>query len=225
MFTLRSVKYKDILDIDELDIPEQRIICIVGESGSGKTTLLRLLNHIISPDEGEIWFQNTPLSQWNPVELRRKVMMLSQSPAIFEGTVRDNLLIGFKFGEKPPVDENQLQDTLKIVRLNKDLLLDANSLSGGEKQRLAMARILLLKPEVFLLDEPSSALDEETTQFIMEQLVHHVNQLKKTMIMITHSKAVVEAFAEHVVEIKKGKVLITKEVGPCKGASTCRFGN
>lgn len=211
MFTLRGVKYKDILDIGELDIPEHRITCIVGESGSGKTTLLRLLNYLISCDEGEIWFQNTPLSQWDPVELRRNVMMLSQTPAIFEGTVRDNLLIGFKFCEKPPVEDDQLRDALKIVRLHKDLSQDSNSLSGGEKQRLAMARVLLLEPQVFLLDEPSSALDEETTQFVMEQLVHHVNRLKKTMIMVTHSKAVVQAFAEHVVEIKKGKVVITKE--------------
>jgi len=211
MFSLRGVKYKDILDIDELDILEQRITCIVGESGSGKTTLLRLLNHLISCDKGEILFQNTPLSQWDPVELRRNVMMLSQTPAIFEGTVRDNLLIGFKFREKPPVKDDQLIDALKIVRLDKDLILDASSLSGGEKQRLAMARVLLLEPQVFLLDEPSSALDEETTQFVMEQLVQHVIRLKKTMIMVTHSKAVVKAFAEHVVEIKKGKVVIKKE--------------
>ncbi|KJR49102.1 YbbL ABC transporter ATP-binding protein [Desulfosporosinus sp. I2] len=210
MFTLRGLKYKEILDIVELDIHEHRITCIVGESGSGKTTLLRLLNHLISCDEGEIWFQNTPLSKWDPVELRRKVMMLSQMPAIFEGTVRDNLLIGFKFCEKPPVEDGQLLDVLKIVRLPKDLSQDSNSLSGGEKQRLAMARVLLLGPQVFLLDEPSSALDEETTQFVMEQLVHHVKRLNKTMIMVTHSRAVVQAFAEHVVEIKKGKI-VTRE--------------
>lgn len=206
MFNLLNVKYKDILDIDELGIPERKITCIVGESGSGKTTLLKLLNHLISPDRGEILFQNTPLLQWNPIELRRKVMMLSQSPAIFEGTVRDNLLIGFKFSEKPSVEDKHLQDTLKIVRLPKDLLLEANALSGGEKQRLAMARVLLLEPQVYLLDEPTSALDEETTQFVMEELVHHIRHLNKTMIMVTHSKAVVQAFAEHVVEIQKGKV-------------------
>ena len=132
--------------------------------------------------------------------------MLSQSPAIFEGTVRDNLLIGFKFCEKPPVEDGQLQDKLEILRFHKDLSQDSNSLSGGEKQRLALARVLLLKPQVFLLDEPSSALDEETTQFVMEQLVRHVKHLKKTMIMVTHSKAVVQAFAEHVIEIKNVKL-------------------
>lgn len=210
MFTLRGVKYKDILDIHELDIPEQRVTCIVGESGSGKTTLLRLLNHLISCDEGEIRFRNTLMSEWDPIELRRKVIMLSQSPAIFEGTVRDNLLIGFKFSEKPPVEDSQLRDALEIVRLPKDLSQESNSLSGGEKQRLAMARVLLLKPQVFLLDEPSSALDEETAQFVMEQLTNYVKHQKKTMIMVTHSKAVVQSFAEHIVELKSGKVVITK---------------
>lgn len=211
MFTLHGVKYKDILDIDELDIPEHRITCIVGESGSGKTTLLRLLNHLISCDAGEIWFQNISLLQWDPIELRRQVMMLSQSPVIFSGTVRDNLLIGFKLCEKAPVEDAQLQDALAIVRLPKDLSQDADSLSGGEKQRLALARVLLMEPQVFLLDEPSSALDEETAQFVMEQLANHVKRLKKTMIMVTHSKAVVQTFAEHIVEIKKGKIVLTKE--------------
>ena len=225
MFTLRGVKYKDILDINELEFSEHKITCIVGESGSGKTTLLRLLNNLISCDEGEIRFQNTPLSQWDPVELRRKVMMLSQTPAIFEGTVRDNLLIGFKFSEKPPAEDGQLRDAMDIVRLNKELSLNADSLSGGEKQRLAMARVLLLQPQVFLLDEPSSALDDETTQIVLEQLVNYIKRLKKTMIMVTHSKAVVQAFAEQVIEINKGKVITTKEAQSCKGASTCRSGN
>jgi len=211
MFRLRGVKYKEILDIDELDIPEHLITCIMGESGSGKTTLLRLLNHLISGDEGEIWFQNIPLSQWNPVELRRNVMILSQTPAIFQGTVRDNLLIGFQFCEKPPVKDAQLCDALEIVRLRKDLSQNADSLSGGEKQRLALARVLLLEPQVFLLDEPSSALDEETTKFVMEQLVNHVNRSKRTMIMVTHSKTVVQDFAEHIVEINKGKIVKRKE--------------
>lgn len=211
MFTLRGVKYKDILDIDELEFSEHKITCIVGESGSGKTTLLRLLNDLISPDEGEIRFQNTPLSQWEPVELRRKVMMLSQTPAIFEGTIKDNLLVGFKFSEKSPAEDGQLRDALDIVRLHKELSLNADSLSGGEKQRLAMARVLLLEPQVFLLDEPSSALDEETTQFVIQKLVNYIKRLRKTMIVVTHSKAVVQAFAEQVVEIKNGKVVRTRE--------------
>lgn len=203
MYTLRGVKYKGILNIDHLEIPKERIICIIGESGSGKTTLLKLLNHLISPDEGQILFQNRPLPQWDPISLRRKVMMLSQSPVIFEGSIRDNLLIGFKFCEKPPVGDAKIQEAIKIVRLNKDMSLNASLLSGGEKQRLAMARVLLLEPNVFLLDEPSSALDEETAQSVMEQMVEEVKRLKKTMIMVTHSKALVQGFAEHIIEIKK----------------------
>ncbi|MBC2721427.1 ABC transporter ATP-binding protein [Desulfosporosinus sp.] len=203
MYTLRGVKYKSILNIDQLEIPKERITCIIGESGSGKTTLLKLLNHLISPDEGQILFQNRPLSQWDPIVLRRKVMMLSQSPVIFEGSVRDNLLIGFKFCEKPQVGDGKIQEAIKIVRLNKDMSLNASFLSGGEKQRLAMARVLLLEPNVFLLDEPSSALDEETAQSVMEQMVKVVKRLKKTMIMVTHSKALVQGFAEHIIEIKK----------------------
>ncbi|MCF6094358.1 ATP-binding cassette domain-containing protein [Microaerobacter geothermalis] len=207
MFKLNHVKVKGILDIDQLVIPSHRITCIVGESGSGKTTLLKLLNHLISCDEGEIWVDNIPISQWDPIELRRSVVMLPQTPAIFKGTVRDNLLIGLIFSEKPSVQDVQLSEVLEKVRLHKELDQDADSLSGGEKQRLALARVLLMTPLVLLLDEPSSALDEDTTNFVMQQLAGYVKTQQKTMVMVTHSKAVVQSFADHVVEIHKGRIV------------------
>lgn len=103
MFLLNEVKYKDIVDIKNLNIKKQKVTCIVGESGSGKTTLLRLLNKLISCDSGKIFYNNQLLDDINAVELRRNVVMLPQSPAIFKGSIKHNLLIGLKFAEKPSV--------------------------------------------------------------------------------------------------------------------------
>lgn len=212
MFSLKKVKYKHILDINDLSIKKNKVTCIVGESGSGKSTLLRLLNKLISCDSGEILYNNQPLNDINSVELRRNVVMLPQLPAIFPGTVRSNLLIGLKFAEKPKVDDEKLRYVLKMVHLNKELNDDSEKLSGGEKQRLALGRVILLDPEVFLLDEPSSALDEETERIIIEKLVAYTKEANKTLIMVTHSKKVAQTYSENVVEINQGKVVNFKEV-------------
>jgi putative ABC transport system ATP-binding protein len=206
MFILKNVKYKNILDINNLEIKENLTTCIVGESGSGKTTLLRLLNKMISCDSGEIYYNNKPLSEIDSVILRRSVIMLPQSPAIFKGTVRDNMLMGLNFSEKPAVSDEILKAALQTVKLNKDINDNADKLSGGEKQRLALGRILIMNPDVLLLDEPSSALDEDTEKIIIEALVDFSRKNKKTLVMVTHSKSVAERFSDEIITIEKGKL-------------------
>ncbi len=212
MFTLREVKYKHILDIEELNIEKSKVTCIIGESGSGKSTLLRLLNKLISCDSGEIMYNGKDLNHCNSVELRRNVVMLSQVPAIFPGTIRDNLLIGLKFAEKPAASDDKLLQILNMVHLNKKLDDESGLLSGGEKQRLALGRVILLDPEVFLLDEPSSSLDEETERFIIENLVAYAKETSKTLIMVTHSKKVAHTYSENTIELSQGKIVRTREV-------------
>lgn len=212
MFLLKKVKYKHILNIDNLSIQKYKVTCIVGESGSGKSTLLHLLNKLISCDNGEIFYNDQPLNAINSVELRRNVVMLPQSPTIFPSTVRDNLLIGLKFAEKPTVNDEKLCQVLKMVHLNKELNDDSDKLSSGEKQRLALGRVILLDPEVFLLDEPSSALDEETERAIIEKLVSYTKARNKTLIMVTHSKKVAQTYSENIIKLHQGKVIHSKEV-------------
>jgi putative ABC transport system ATP-binding protein len=207
LFSLENVTYKHILDIKHLEIKENQITCIVGESGSGKSTLLRLLNKLISCDTGSIYYKKQLINTLNSVELRRKVVMLPQLPSIFPGTVRDNLTIGLTFSEKSMVEDHKLLQTLSIVHLNKGLDEISDKLSGGEKQRLALARVILLEPDVFLLDEPSSALDEETERIIIEKLVAHVHTTHKTLIMVTHSKTVAQTYSDNIIEIQQGKVI------------------
>jgi putative ABC transport system ATP-binding protein len=98
------------------------------------------------------------------------------------------------------------------VHLDKKLTDDAEKLSGGEKQRVALGRVIVLQPEVLLLDEPSSALDEDTEHIIIEALANYTKENNKTLIMVTHSKKIANSFSEYIIQIKKGSIVNQGEV-------------
>lgn len=205
LFEFIDVKYQNILDLPRLYIEKEKVTTIVGASGSGKSTILRMLNKMLSPTQGRILFNNTDLSQINSVTHRRHVIMLSQNPAMFEGSIRDNLNVGLKFQEKSALSDDVLLGVLEKVKLKKELDSSANTLSGGEKQRLTLGRVLLLNAEVYLLDEPSSSLDDETEESIIQMVTEHVRKETKTLVMVTHSKAIAEKYSDVIIEISGGK--------------------
>jgi len=213
MFDLRNVRYKNILYIERLYLPANKITCITGESGSGKTTLLKLLNNLISSDSGEILYKGRNIEDLDPVQLRREVVLLPQTPVTFPGTIKDNLLIGRQFSEKPPVKNDELAALLGKVRLSKNLSSSAAELSGGEKQRLALCRVLLMEPDVLLLDEPTSALDDDTAGLVMELAAGYAREKKKTIVMVTHSKGLARNYGETIVTVKSGRIVNVEEAG------------
>ncbi|TCP23413.1 putative ABC transport system ATP-binding protein [Scopulibacillus darangshiensis] len=202
MFQIRNVTYKDILNIKTVDIGSQEVMTFFGESGSGKTTLMKLLNQLISFDEGDILYNGRSVLDYDPIELRRQVVMLAQTPAVFAGNIRDNLLIGMKFSEKEPANDSTLVDALKMVRLHKDLDGGVDSLSGGEKQRLAFARVILMDAPVYLLDEPTSALDDDTESLVMDRFFDYARENGKTVVMVTHSKKLAEEHSDKMILMK-----------------------
>lgn len=202
MFFIKDLKYKSILDIKELKIQKHRITSIVGKSGSGKTTFLKMLNKMLTPDSGDIFYNDKNIKDIDPIELRREVVMLGQNSAIFPGSIRDNLLIGRTFSNKGPLPDERLLDMLKKLELDKSLEGDSEELSGGEMQRIALGRVILSGPEVFLLDEPSSALDSKTEDLIIASIVKHTRENNKTLIMVTHSLEIGKEFSNAVIEIK-----------------------
>lgn len=205
MFEIQNLKYQEILDIPSLSIKEG-VTVIVGASGSGKTTLLRLLNKSISPTGGSITYNGTELKELPSVKLRREVLLLSQQPAIFNGDLRHNLEIGFKFQNKALPSEQAMLEMLRQVHLNKALEAEVRLLSGGEKQRLVIGRVFLLAPAVFLLDEPSSALDDATEESVISLVVEKARRDGQSIIMVTHSKAVAAQFADEIIELEDGKI-------------------
>lgn len=214
IFELSEVSFKNILSIGRLEIPKG-ITCVLGESGVGKSTFLRLLNNLISPDMGEILYKNTPLESIDPIILRRKVVMLMQNPVIFPGTVRDNLLFGLKVtSNKAETNNDELLDILRFLELQK-ISLDTNAalLSGGEKQRICLGRLMIMDPEVYLLDEPSAALDEGNQELIIQRITQHAKNTKKDLIMILHSVHVAKQYSDCLIHFQTGSSFM-KEVMP-----------
>ncbi len=209
---LCDVKYRDILQVDDLTIPLRAVTCIVGESGSGKTTLLRLLNHLISADEGTIQYRDRCLKDWDPVQLRRQVILAPQSPVMFPGTIRDNLLAGLHYAQLHTPEDKDMRKVLQRMRLSQDLSDGVDNLSGGESQRLALCRVILMQPEVLLLDEPTSALDDSTEHYVVEQLSEQCRRRDITMVMVTHSQAIARGVADVTVFVHDGRIRRVEEV-------------
>ncbi len=205
MFEFKDVKFKEILDIPSLYIEKDKITSLIGPSGSGKTTILKMLNKMISPTEGQILFSGERLDQIDSVTHRRHVTMLSQAPAMFDGDVKDNLIAGLRFQHREIPSDQVLTYMLLKVQLNKELYSPTLTLSGGEKQRLALGRVLLLNSDVYLLDEPSSALDEVSAEAVIEMIAGYAKRENKTLVMVTHSKAIAERFSDEILEIACGK--------------------
>ncbi|NRT71763.1 ABC transporter ATP-binding protein [Clostridium beijerinckii] len=206
MFEIRNIKFRNILDIKFLNI-DKPITCVVGPSGSGKTTLLRMLNRLNVPDDGVILYNNKDISKIDTIILRRNVVMLGQTPIIYSGNIEDNLQIGLEFSKKLPASKSRMKEILERVELNKKLTDGCGNLSGGEKQRLCLARVMLMDADTYLLDEPSAALDKDTEQFIIDNFSKFVLENNKELIMITHSDQIAQKYNNSIVRIEKGEVV------------------
>lgn len=206
MFKLKDIKFKNILDIENLEIHENVVTIVKGESGSGKSTMLKLLNNIISPNSGVVMYNGVDVNDINPITLRREVIMQSQFPNIFPGNVRENLNVIFTLRGEEGFDDEKLLKAMEIVNLKKDLTDDAQNLSGGEKTRLSIARLFLVEPEVFLLDEPGASLDSKTEEILMNNVISEIKRRNKTLIYISHSENQ-EMIADEIITMKNGKVL------------------
>lgn len=175
---------------------------LTGPSGCGKSTVLRIAVDLASPVEGEVRFLGNSVSSWDPIELRRRMILVPQEASMFPGTIRDNLEWPLRV-HKLPIDDDKMQEVLEHVLLWPiDLNKIAANLSGGQKQRVAMARALLLEPEVLLLDEPTSALDTKAT-FAVEQTIASLAKAHDIgVVIVTHNKEQAERFTSRVIEMK-----------------------
>lgn len=201
LFKLVNLKFRDIVDIPTLYIDRKKITTITGYSGSGKTTFLKLLNKMLSPTEGSIMYNNVDLDKINTINYRKEVTMLSQNSVMFEGNIRDNLNMGLKFQRKPLKNDNELYNILEIVKINKSLDISANTLSKDDMQRVALARVLILNPSVYLLDEPSVALEPPIGDKIVDIIVKHVKEEDKTLIMVNNSSSIAEKYSDSIIEL------------------------
>jgi putative ABC transport system ATP-binding protein len=188
-----------VLDEVTASIPAAGITVISGPSGAGKTTLLRLCNRLEIPQEGTVRYRGQPLDELDPLVLRRRVGMVFQRPTPFPGTVADNLAVAY-----PDAGAAEMSAALKRVALDPGLLAqDARTLSGGELQRMCLARTLVTQPETLLLDEPTSALDARPKQ-VFETTARELTAQGITIIWVTHDSAQAGRVADRIYQLRDG---------------------
>jgi putative ABC transport system ATP-binding protein len=200
-----------ILDELTATIPAAGITVVSGPSGAGKTTLLRLCNRLEVPHAGIIHYRGQPLDELDPLVLRRRVGMVFQRATPFPGTVADNLAVA-----RPDADTCELSTALERVALDPGLLgQEARTLSGGELQRMCLARTLVTQPETLLLDEPTSALDAQPKQ-VFEATARHLAAQGITIIWVTHDDAQATRVADRICQLRDGHLtgIPAKEVRP-----------
>ena len=188
-----------VLDAVTALIPAAGITVVAGPSGAGKTTLLRLCNRLEVPDDGALSYRGQPLEKLDPLLLRRRVGMVFQRPTPFPGSVADNLAVAH-----PDAGTEELTMALERVALGPGLLgQDARTLSGGELQRMCLARTLVTRPETLLLDEPTSALDAEPKQ-VFESTARELAGQGITIIWVTHDDAQAGRVADRIYQLRDG---------------------
>jgi ABC-type methionine transport system ATPase subunit len=192
----------EILKGVDAGVPKDDITAVVGPSGAGKSTLLRAINRLVEPTAGEVYLDGEPTSTMSPLELRRRVGMVFQLPALFGATVEEATLYGARLAGRS-ADADRL---LEMAGLDASFKGKApQSLSVGEQQRVSIARALALGPEVLLMDEPTSALDEAARRRI-EELVRELNaSLGLTIVLVSHDLDQVERVADRVVLLAGGR--------------------
>lgn len=193
-----------------LKIKKGDVIALTGKSGCGKSTLLKCINRLENIDDGKIKFKGIDISEISMVELRQKIGMVFQDYNLFEHlTVLDNLIIGLIKIKKYSRDES-IREALNILK--KLDLIDKkdnypNELSGGQKQRVAIARTLLMKPDIILLDEPTSALDKEMKDSVLN-LIKKIVEEDMTLIIVSHEEKFIKKVSDTIYNLNNNKLKI-----------------
>jgi putative ABC transport system ATP-binding protein len=197
-----------ILDDVTLTVPDAGITVLVGPSGAGKSMLLRLLNRLEVPSSGQVRFRGEPVDALDPLALRRRVGMVFQRPAPFPGTVRDNLLVA-----DPGAGDGELREALAAARLDARYLdRDADELSGGEAQRMCLARTLVTRPEALLMDEPTSALDPDARRGL-ERTARRLADDGRPLVWVTHDLEQADALADELLVLIAGRLASAADRG------------
>ena len=200
--------------VEDISIEVQRsdFFAIVGPSGAGKSSFLRLLNRLDEPTEGTVYLDGKDYREIRPAVLRRRLGMVMQMAHLFPGTVADNI----RFGPRQRGEElsnEHIEGLLSKVSLDGYSDRNVDHLSGGEAQRVSLARTLANSPEVLLLDEPTSSLDDQSEREVERLILEIIQSEKLTCLMVTHDMAQAERLADQAILIRDGHLI---KMGPVK---------
>src|SRR5688572_20735969 len=195
----------------EADIQKGEFVFLVGASGSGKSTMLRLMNREETPEKGRVWVAGkdiAELSSWKVPYLRRNIGTVFQDFKLLTNkTVKENVAFALEvIGRPKHVVKSQVPAILELVGLAKKLDRYPHELSGGEQQRVSIARAFVNRPLILLADEPTGNLDPDTSLGIMK-LLDRINRTGTTVVMATHDRGIVDTMRRRVIELDRGVIV------------------
>lgn len=215
MLSVRNVtkSFGDVLALDDIsfDINEGEFIFLSGPSGAGKTTLLRLILRDLVPDKGEILLDDrdiTKLSERDIPSLRKQIGVVFQDFKVLpERTLRENIEVALAVIGTPKEEwQSRVDHMLTLTGLSNRAEFFPSQLSGGELQRVSLARALSVNPKIILADEPTGNLDWDTSDSLID-LFKAINKEGKTILMATHHKLIIEKLGNRVIELREGKMV------------------
>ena len=191
-----TVNHRQLVSDLNFTVRQGEALVLLGRSGSGKTTTMKLINHLLIPSSGKVLVQGKPTTEWNPIQLRRRIGYVIQETGLFPHfTVEKNVgLVPALEGWKPKQIKTRVYELLHLVGLDPQQFANRypHQLSGGQRQRVGVARALAADPPVMLMDEPFGALDPITRLEIQKEFGRLQKELGKTVIFVTHD--IQEAF-------------------------------
>ncbi len=206
MLKTRKLKFKDFIFYDDIHIVKNKINFITGKSGCGKSTLLKLFNRTENFSHGEILYNEKSITEFDTIELRKEIKLISQTTFLFSGTIKENFSLFYSYCECSFLTDEQMIYFLKLTEANFELDTLCDNLSGGEKQRVYIAICLSMKAKIIMLDEPTSALDYNLSIKVLSNIVSYVKENNLTLIVITHDNKLTKMFAENIVDLTGGKI-------------------
>ena len=196
-----------VLDIHSLSVKPGEVLAIVGPNGAGKSTLFLVLARLLKADKGQILLQGRPLESLHDLEYRRQIALVLQEPLLMDMSVYENAAIGLKFRRTSKAQiEQRVDHWLDRLGVGDLAHRPARKLSGGEAQRVSLARAFVLQPELLLLDEPFTALDAPTRARLLEDLKSLLAETKTTTIFITHDLQEARKLATRMAVILDGQI-------------------
>jgi putative ABC transport system ATP-binding protein len=208
----RNLAGKMLVNGVSVQIQKGEVLAVIGPSGAGKSSFLRLLNRLDEPTAGTVLFNNRDYRDVAPQDLRRRVGMVMQTAYLFPGTVAANVAFGPRQRHET-LSPDQIAALLERVGLPGYENRDVSNLSGGESQRVSLARTLANVPEALLLDEPTSALDDASARAIEELLLSIIRERKMTCVIVTHNRFQADRIADRTMYLDAGKLIA---IGPTK---------